>query len=82
MSNTSIAHYPLRTTQPSTTRRRGFTIVELLIIIAVITVLAAISIVAYNGVQSRAYDATRRSGLKQIATALEQRQIRLCRAPI
>ncbi len=32
----------------------GFTIVELLIVIVVIAILAAISIVAYNGVQDRA----------------------------
>jgi len=31
----------------------GFTIVELLIVIVVIAILAAISIVAYNGIQSR-----------------------------
>ena len=34
--------------------RSGFTIVELLIVIVVIAILAAISIVAYNGIQSRA----------------------------
>ena len=33
---------------------RGFTIVELLIVIVVIAILAAITIVAYNGVQNRA----------------------------
>lgn len=32
----------------------GFTIVELLIVIMVIAILAAISIVAYNGIQNRA----------------------------
>jgi prepilin-type N-terminal cleavage/methylation domain-containing protein len=35
-------------------RQRGFTIVELLIVIVVIGILAAITIVAYNGIQSRA----------------------------
>lgn len=34
--------------------RRGFTIVELLIVIVVIGILAAITIVAYNGIQERA----------------------------
>jgi prepilin-type N-terminal cleavage/methylation domain-containing protein len=35
-------------------RARGFTIVELLIVIVVIAILAAITIVAYNGIQTRA----------------------------
>lgn len=34
-------------------RQTGFTIVELLIVIVVIAILAAISIVAYNGIQQR-----------------------------
>ena len=37
-------------------RQSGFTIVELLIVIVVIAILAAISIVAYNGIQNRAND--------------------------
>lgn len=37
--------------------QRGFTIVELLIVIVVIGILAAITIVAYNGVQDRAKNA-------------------------
>ena len=39
--------------------RRGFTIVELLIVIVVIGILASIIIVAYNGVQQRASNAQR-----------------------
>ena len=35
-------------------KQTGFTIVELLIVIVVIAILAAISIVAYNGIQQRA----------------------------
>ena len=35
-------------------RQSGFTIVELLIVIVVIGILAAITIVAYNGIQTRA----------------------------
>lgn len=35
----------------------GFTIVELLIVIVVIAILAAISVVAYNGIQTRARNA-------------------------
>ena len=42
------------TTFPTIRRREGFTIVELLIVIVVIGILAAITIVAYNGIQERA----------------------------
>lgn len=38
--------------------KSGFTIVELLIVIVVIGTLAAISIVAYNGIQDRARNTT------------------------
>lgn len=51
--------------------RSGFTIVELLIVIVVIAILATISVVAYNGVQSRA-DATKvTSDLKAVNDALQ-----------
>lgn len=53
------------------TLNKGFTIVELLIVIVVIAILAAISIVAYNGIQSRARDNTRLSDIKAIQKALE-----------
>lgn len=36
------------------TKQKGFTIVELLIVVVVIAILAAITIVAYNGIQNRA----------------------------
>ena len=37
-------------------KQTGFTIVELLIVIVVIAILAAISVVAYTGIQNRAND--------------------------
>lgn len=42
----------------------GFTIVELLIVIVVIAILAAISIVAYNGIQQRARNSQTLSGVQ------------------
>jgi len=50
--------------------QRGFTIVELLIVIVVIAILAAITIVAYNGVQARARDSRRANDLASIKTAV------------
>lgn len=52
-------------------RAAGFTIVELLIVIVVIGILAAIVTVAYNGVQTRARDSQRNQDVKTIAKALE-----------
>lgn len=49
----------------------GFTIVELLIVILVIAILAAISVVAFNGVQNRAVDAAIRADLANVAKKLE-----------
>ena len=37
-------------------QKNGFTIVELLIVIVVIAILAAITVVAYNGIQERAWN--------------------------
>ena len=48
----------------------GFTIVELLIVIVVIAILAAVSVVAYTGIQNRANDSRIRAGVKQLETAL------------
>ena len=46
-------------------RARGFTIVELLIVIVVIAILAAITIVAFTGIQQRARSTATASGAEQ-----------------
>ena len=55
----------------SRTKLAGFTIVELLIVIVVIAILAAISVVAYTGVQTRARDSARTDSIAKIKKALE-----------
>lgn len=49
----------------------GFTIVELLIVIVVIGILAAITIVAYNGIQARAQNASVQNDLTAMAKKIQ-----------
>ena len=52
--------------------KSGFTIVELLIVIVVIAILAAISIIAYNGIQQRAHNSQIASVIQSYKKALIQ----------
>ncbi len=54
---------------------RGFTLVELLIVIVVIAILAAISVVAYNGIQNRARDTVVLQAANEIQKKVEYRNI-------
>ena len=49
----------------------GFTIVELLIVVVVIAILAAITIVSYNGIQKRAAESVLKSDIHNAVTAIE-----------
>lgn len=57
--------------RPRSIGRNGFTIVELLIVIAVVGVLAAITLNTFAGSQARARDAQRSSDVKALKKAVE-----------
>jgi len=64
-------HYTRCNMQLNPSKQRGFTIVELLIVVVVIAILAAITIVSYNGIQKRAREATLSTNLGSAAQQLK-----------
>lgn len=60
----------------NTKTKKGFTIVELLIVVVVIAILAAIVIVSYNGIQSQAIDSSIQSSLSSASKKLEAYKIK------
>ena len=59
----------------STKSRKGFTIVELLIVVVVIAILAAITIVSYNGITASAKESAIKSDLATAAKKLNVHKI-------
>lgn len=55
-------------------RSSGFTIVELLIVIVVIGILAALVVVTYNGIQQKARDTERKTDINALHGQLEAYQ--------
>lgn len=52
-------------------KRDGFTLVELLIVIAIIAVLTAVGVTVFSGIQKSARDSKRRADLQAIGQSLE-----------
>ncbi len=59
----------------------GFTVVELLLVIVVIAILAAIVIVAYNGIQEKGKNAKRESDLSSLQKVIETYKIQNSQYP-
>jgi prepilin-type N-terminal cleavage/methylation domain-containing protein len=52
-------------------RQAGFTLIEIMVVMAIIAVLAALSVGSYRSSQIKARDAERKNDLKQISNSLE-----------
>jgi prepilin-type N-terminal cleavage/methylation domain-containing protein len=53
------------------TYKKGFTLIEMLVVVSLIGILAGLALVSFSSVQKQARDATRKSDLKQYQTATE-----------
>lgn len=69
-----MANLPMKTMdrRPPAPRQRGFTLVELMIVVAVIGILAALAYPSYTEYVRRGYRAEARAGLMQAAQWMER----------
>lgn len=68
-----LVHKPRRKpAQKHEKQPRGFTVVELIVVVIVIAVLATTSVIAYNRVQAQARDQKRKADIANLATELDK----------
>ena len=58
-------------------RKKGFTLIELLVVVAIIGILAAVGVVAYNGYTSSAKRSATMSNCKQVSKYITN-EVMLC----
>ena len=61
-------------------KRNGFTLIELLVVVAIIGILAAVGVVAYNGYTGAAKVNTAKANLKTISSWLSAESTKVCSA--
>lgn len=67
---------PIRQPDSQTRDEGGFTLVELLIVVVILGILAAIAIPQFNSTKGSSYDAMARSDLRNLMTHQEQHFVR------
>ncbi len=71
-----------RNSHPESSPKAGFTIVELIIVVIIISLLATIVVVAYRGIRERAVEASQLSDLKNAAEIIDVEKTRVGSYPI
>ena len=72
LSNRILSHHPIQNKRPSLANRKmGFTLIELMIVVAIIAILAMIALPSYNNYIKRAHIKAAQSDLVTLGLVLE-----------